>query len=137
MTRKQIRLVQNSWALVLPISEKVAALFHRRLFQLKPEYQVLFTSDPTELGCKLVHMIDVAVVGLRTFEMVVPALEDLGRRHRDYHVTEEMYGPMSEALLWALKQGLGLSFTDDVEEAWAEFYNMLADVMKSAAYAYA
>jgi hemoglobin-like flavoprotein len=137
MTPKQIRLVQSSWQQVLPISEQAAALFYGRLFELAPDYRRLFTSDSREQGRKLMQMITVAVNGLPKLDAIVPAVEDLGRRHLDYSVTEEMYDTVGEALLWTLEQGLGTGFTPEVEDAWSETYNTLADVMKSAAYAHA
>jgi hemoglobin-like flavoprotein len=136
MTPKQIRLVQSTWKQVEPISDQAAELFYGRLFQLAPSYRRLFTTDAQEQGRKLMQMIGVAVNGLPRLDTIVPAVEDLGRRHLDYDVTEEMYDTVGEALLWTLKQGLGRAFTDDVEEAWTETYNALADVMKSAAYAH-
>jgi hemoglobin-like flavoprotein len=136
MTPKQIQLVQSSWQKVLPISDAAAELFYGRLFELAPSYRRLFTTDQQEQGRKLMQMISVAVNGLPKLDTIVPAVEDLGRRHLDYDVTEEMYDAVGEALLWTLQQGLGPEFTDDVEDAWAETYYTLADVMKSAAYAH-
>jgi hemoglobin-like flavoprotein len=136
MTPKQIRLVQDSWQQVLPISEQAAALFYGRLFELEPSYRRLFTTDSQEQGRKLMQMITVAVKGLPKLDTIVPAVEDLGRRHLDYDVTEEMYDTVGSALLWTLGQGLGVAFTSEVEAAWAETYNTLAEVMKSAAYAH-
>jgi hemoglobin-like flavoprotein len=135
MTPKQIQLVQTSWKQVLPISDKAAELFYGRLFQLEPSYRRLFTTDSKEQGRKLMQMITVAVNGLPKLDTIVPAVEDLGRRHVEYDVTEEMYDTVGAALLWTLGQGLGPAFTPEVEEAWTETYNTLADVMKSAAYA--
>lgn len=135
MTPKQIQLVQSSWKQVLPISDKAAELFYGRLFQLEPSYRRLFTSDQKEQGRKLMQMITVAVNGLPKLDTIVSAVEDLGRRHLDYNVTEEMYDTVGEALLWTLKQGIGPAFTPDVEQAWTETYTTLADVMKSVAYA--
>jgi hemoglobin-like flavoprotein len=137
MTPKQIRLVQNSWKQVLPISDQAAALFYGRLFELEPSYRRLFTTDQKEQGRKLMQMISVAVNGLPKLDTIVPPVEDLGRRHLDYQVTEEMYDTVGEALLWTLGQGLGKAFTPEVEAAWTETYNTLAEVMKSAAYAHA
>jgi hemoglobin-like flavoprotein len=137
MTPKQISLVQNSWKQVLPNSEQAAALFYGRLFELAPSYRRLFTTDQKEQGRKLMQMISVAVNGLPKLDTIVPAVEDLGRRHLEYQVTEEMYDTVGAALLWTLGQGLGSDFTPDVEAAWTETYNTLADVMKSAAYAHA
>ena len=135
MTRNQIALVQRTWKKVVPISEEAAELFYGRLFELEPSYRSLFVSDSKEQGRKLMQMISTAVNGLPKLDTIVPAVEDLGRRHLDYDVTEEMYDTVGEALLWTLRQGLGDDFTPEVEEAWVDTYNTLADVMKSAAYA--
>ena len=135
MTRNQIALVQRTWKKVVPISEQAAELFYGRLFELEPSYRSLFVSDSKEQGRKLMQMISTAVNGLPKLDTIIPAVEDLGRRHLDYDVTEEMYDTVGEALLWTLRQGLGDDFTHEVEEAWADTYNTLADVMKSAAYA--
>lgn len=137
MTPEQIRLVQSTWKQVLPNADRVAELFYGRLFELAPGYRELFTSDQREQGRKLMQMVTVAVNGLPQLDAIVPAVEDLGRRHVDYHVTEEMYDTVGAALLWTLGQGLGPKFTSDVEAAWSETYNTLADVMKAAAYAHA
>lgn len=135
MTPKQIRLVQVSWKKVVPIADQAAALFYGRLFELQPSYRQLFRTDQKEQGRKLMQMISVAVNGLPKLDSIVPAVEELGRRHLDYQVTEEMYDAVGEALVWTLGQGLGDAFTAEVEEAWTETYNTLAEVMKSAAYA--
>lgn len=133
MTPKQIQLVQKTWKLVMPISEQAAAMFYGRLFQLDPTLRKLFKTDLKQQGQKLVQMISVAVNGLPKLDSIVPAVEDLGRRHVDYQVTDEMYDTVGEALLWTLEQGLGDTFTPEVKQAWAETYDTLADVMKSAA----
>jgi len=134
MTPKQIQLVQKTWKQVVPISEQAAKLFYERLFHLEPPLRKLFKSDLTEQGQKLMQMITVAVNGLPKFDTIVPVVEELGRRHVEYEVTEEMYETVGEALLWTLEHGLGEAFTPDVKEAWTETYNTLAATMKSAAY---
>lgn len=135
MTPRQISLVQNTWKKVQPTADQAAAMFYGRLFELQPTYRRLFTTDQKQQGRKLMQMISIAVNGLPKLDTIVPAVEDLGRRHLDYGVEEEMYGPVGEALLWTLSKGLGDSFTAEVEEAWTETYTTLADVMKAASYA--
>jgi hemoglobin-like flavoprotein len=135
MTPKQIRLVQSSWNKVVPIADEAAALFYGRLFELQPSYRKLFKTDQKQQGRKLMQMISVAVNGLPKLDTIVPAVEDLGRRHLEYDVTEEMYDAVGEALLWTLGQALGKDFTLDAKAAWFETYDTLANVMKSAAYA--
>jgi hemoglobin-like flavoprotein len=126
-------LVQETFALVEPIADDAASLFYGRLFELDPSLRELFKNDMTEQGRKLMAMIKVAVKGLDHIEKLVPVVEDLGRRHKDYGVEEPHYDTVAEALLWTLEQGLGEAFTEEVKEAWTAVYGVLAEVMKSAA----
>ena len=133
MTPKQITLVQASFAQVLPISEVAADLFYRRLFQLDPSLQPLFRGDITEQGKKLMTMLKIVINGLDRLEALIPAVEELGRRHVHYGVQETHYETVGAALLWTLREGLGEEFTPEVEAAWATAYTVLAQVMKAAA----
>lgn len=128
-----IPLVQNTWALVLPIADQAAALFYGRLFELDPSLRRLFTStDMTEQRKKLMQMITVVVRALNHIDQILPAVEELGRRNERYGVTDAHYDTVGAALLWTLEQGLGDAYTPAVHEAWAATYGTLASVMKSA-----
>jgi hemoglobin-like flavoprotein len=134
LTKSQTRRVQESWRYVMVQYDEAARAFYENLFELRPEYQFLFKADVADQGRELIRMIGLAVTGLRKFDLVTPALETLARRHLNYQVTEEMYGPMGEALLATLRQLLGARFTPEVEDAWREMYQTLARLMTSAAY---
>ena len=76
-------------------------------------------------------MLATAVSNLHQVEKIVPAVQDLGRRHVGYGVTADQYEPVGEALLWTLEKGLGPAFTPQVNEAWTSAYTTLASVMTS------
>jgi hemoglobin-like flavoprotein len=133
MNSEFVQLVQTSWEKVVPMAEQAAALFYGRLFEIDPELKPLFQSDIREQGAKLMRMITLAVRGLSDPDKLIPALEDLGRRHVDYNVRMKDYDSVGAALLWTLEQGLGEGWTHDVEEAWVAVYTLLADTMKHAA----
>jgi hemoglobin-like flavoprotein len=133
MTPEQALLVKNSWAKVLPISDKAAELFYGKLFELDPQLKPLFKGDMTEQGKKLMKMINTAVNALDRLEAIVPAVQQLGVRHVGYGVKDKDYDTVGAALLWTLEQGLGDAFTSDVKDAWATVYGVLAGTMKSAA----
>ncbi len=133
MTPEQISLVQHSWNQVKPISEQAAAMFYDKLFELDPSLESMFKSDIKSQGKKLMTMINTAVNNLNNVEKIIPAVQDLGRRHVDYGVKDEHYGTVANALLWTLEQGLGDAFTADMKAAWTETYTTLADVMITAA----
>jgi hemoglobin-like flavoprotein len=133
MTNDQVLLVQQTFAKVAPIADQAAAMFYKRLFELDPSARALFKIDLTEQGKKLMQMIGIAVAGLSKPESIKAAVEDLGKRHVGYGVTDAQYDTVGAALLWTLGQGLGPAFTKDVEGAWTEAYTMLATIMKQAA----
>lgn len=134
MTPEQITLVQSSWEKVKPISDQAAELFYGRLFELDPSLKPLFSGDMKEQGKKLMATLNLAVSSLTRLETILPAVQDLGRRHVQYGVPDESYQTVGAALLWTLDQGLGEAFTDDVKEAWTETYVTLSTVMLDAAH---
>ncbi len=133
LTEKQIELVTNSWDKVVPIAVTAADLFYTRLFELDPSLKALFKGDMTQQGEKLMSMITVAVKALNRLEDVVPAIQNMGRRHAGYKVETAHYDTVGAALLWTLGQGLGDGFTSEVEEAWTVVYGILATTMIDAA----
>lgn len=127
------QLVQESWMQVEPIADTAATLFYDKLFELDPALRPLFPStDLREQKKKLMQTLTVAVRGLYRLDELTPALEALGRRHAGYHVKDEHYATVGQALLWTLEQGLGPSFTAEVRDAWVETYEMVASVMQRA-----
>ena len=134
MTPNQIALVQSSWENVKPISEQAAELFYGRLFELDPSLRPLFKGDMKEQGKKLMATLNLAVTSLTKLDDILPAVQDLGRRHVQYGVPDESYATVGQALLWTLEQGLGEEFTPDVKEAWAITYVTLSNVMLDAAH---
>ena len=133
MTPENQALVRESFAKVVPIAPQAAALFYDRLFVLDPSLKPLFKGDMNDQGRKLMAMIGTAVANLDKLETIVPAVQDLGRRHVAYGVQASQYDTVAAALLWTLGQGLGEAFTPPVEAAWTEAYTILATVMKDAA----
>jgi hemoglobin-like flavoprotein len=133
MNPEQIMLVQTSFVLVMPIADTAAALFYQRLFELDPSLRPMFRGDIQEQGRKLMSMLKIAVNGLTRLDQLVPAVQELGRRHARYGVRDEHYDTVAAALLWTLRQGLGVAFTAEVEQAWVAAYTLLAGTMKAAA----
>ncbi|MEI2578121.1 adenylate/guanylate cyclase domain-containing protein [Scytonema sp. PRP1] len=128
----QVELVQSSFEKVKPIADKAAELFYQRLFELNPSLRHLFKGDMKQQQRKLMDMLALAVEGLRQPEQIIPAVQDLGRRHGGYGVKDEFYDTLGQALLWTLAQGLGVEFTTPVREAWQEAYTFLSEIMKEA-----
>ena len=133
MTKKQRRLVRDSFEMVEEIADIAAALFYSRLFEADPSLRPMFRGAMKEQGQKLMRTIAIAVAGLSQPDQIVPALENLGCRYASYGVRGQHYSTVGAALLWTLKTGLGEAFTHDVEQAWSEGYELLASAMQRGA----
>src|SRR3954468_418635 len=133
VTDRQKTLVQTTFQTIVPIAADAAVLFYQRLFEIAPELRPMFRGDMTEQRKKLMQMLTAAVKGLDRLEQFVPVVQELGRRHGAYGVTDAHYDTVGAALLWTLDRGLGSGFTPEVEEAWTTVYVLLADTMREAA----
>ena len=134
MTPDQIRLVQESFRLVLPIRDQAAALFYGKLFELDPGTRGLFAAtDLKSQGGKLMAAIGMVVGALNAPEAMLGKVKELARRHVGYGVEEAHYATVGAALIWTLEAGLGAAFTADLRAAWTAAYTLLSGVMIEAA----
>ena len=134
MTPTQIKLVQDSFAKVAPISETAAVLFYDRLFEIAPQVKAMFPADMTEQRKKLMATLAVVVNGLGNLESVLPAASALAKRHLSYGAKPSHYPVVGAALLWTLEKGLGDAWTPELAEAWTAAYGTLSGFMISEAY---
>jgi hemoglobin-like flavoprotein len=134
MTPEQIKLIQESFAKVAPISEQAAALFYGRLFEIAPAVKPLFRGDMKEQGRKLMGTLAVVVNGLDKLDTVLPAASALAKRHVTYGVQQDHYAPVGQALLWTLERGLDTSWSNELADAWASAYGTLSSFMIGEAY---
>lgn len=134
LSLKDKNLIQSSFKKVVPISDTAADIFYGKLFEYDPSLKALFKGDMKKQGQMLMSTLKVAVDGLDNLPAVVKVLQELAARHVDYGVKVDDYTPVGNALLFALKKGLGDDFTPDTKKAWINVYSTIANVMRSSAY---
>ncbi|WP_027582225.1 globin family protein [Bradyrhizobium sp. Ai1a-2] len=134
MTPEQVKLVQESFSKVAPISEQAAMIFYDRLFEVAPTVRAMFPDDMSEQRKKLMAVLAVVVNGLSNLQAVLPAASALAKRHVSYGTKPEHYPVVGGALLWTLEKGLGDAWTSEVAEAWIAAYGTLSGYMISEAY---
>lgn len=103
MTPEQIKLVQQSFSKLAPISEKAAVMFYDRLFEVAPAVKSMFPVDMTEQRKKLMTTFAFVVSGLFDLPSVLPAASALATRHVAYGARAEHYPIVGGALLWTRK----------------------------------
>ena len=88
MTPEQKTAVKETSTKVVPIADAAAGLFYERLFEIDPTTRPLFEPERMpEQRRKLVQALAAVVQGLDDLGAILPAVEDLGRRHAGYGVT--------------------------------------------------
>ncbi len=131
---QQVALVQDSFAKVVPIGEKVAQLFYARLFEIAPDVRPFFKNDMQAQGRKLMTTLALITGALRSIDTVLPAIKLMAVNHVKYGVRPVHYRVVGEALMWTLEQGLGKDFTPATRAAWEATYALLSETMIAAAY---
>ena len=129
---RQIDLVQDSFAAVVPITDSTAAEFYRRLFELAPDTKPLFRNDMTQQGRKLFLTLATVVDALDRLDTIVPVARELAIRHVMYGAKERHYAAVGSALIETLRAGLGPAFDRATEAAWLAAYTILSDTMLAA-----
>jgi hemoglobin-like flavoprotein len=129
MTPDQVRLVQESFAKLVPIADQAASMFYERLFEIAPQVRAMFPPDMAEQQRKLMATLTIVVGGLSNLESILPAASSLATRHVAYGARPEHYPVVGAALLWTLEQGLGKEWNEEVADAWTAAYAMLSDFM--------
>lgn len=122
----QKHLIRRSFGVIAGKSDIIGQLFYARLFALNPDLRALFQHDMNEQVNKLMRMIALCVSSLDDEKVFITAVEELGARHVAYHVRDEYYPVVGEALIWALSEGMGTAYTPAVQAAWIALYDLMA-----------
>ena len=76
--------------------------------------------------------LELVVTGVVRGDNVVPAIEQLGRRHAMYGVKAEHYPMVGQVLLETFEHFLRDKWTSQVEATWTEAYTFISDHMRQA-----
>lgn len=126
MRAETITLVPDSFAKVTSITPQAAALFYNNFFKLNSTLRGLFK------GKKMMQMVGAAVGKLDQLDVLVPILQRLTVRHKQFGIADKDYATVGSVLLQTLEQGLGPDFTPAVKQAWTEAYGVMSSTMITA-----
>lgn len=132
ITSRQVDLVCHSAAAVDDILETFTASFYARLFQLRPDIQRLFSTDPEVQARKLAAELRRIVSALRDPVRFRRQVRTLGARHAEYGAEREHYEVLGGVLLATFHAELGDAFTAELHDAWAAAWWTIAAVMLDA-----
>lgn len=128
-----IELLESTFEALAPQADELASRFYEKLFADHPEVKPMFTHvDIESQKKKLVAALVLVVNNLRNPEALVPALQEMGRRHQGYGVKPEHYPIVASTLLGVMEEMAGELWTGEVATAWTEALNTVATAMIEA-----
>lgn len=132
LDREQVDAIRRTFELFSSLGPEAGQRFYHRLFEAAPETRAMFRSDPAEQGKKFMHMLGVIVSALNSPTRHVAMLQSLGERHRGYGVAPDHYTLVGNALIGALEESLGPSFTPSARVAWERAFELITGLMGGA-----
>lgn len=131
LDQKTIRTIQSTVPVLKEYGTTITSRFYERLFNNHPELLNLFNHANQHKGRQqgaLSNAVYAAAVHIDRLEEILPAVKQIAHKHRSLGVKPEQYPIVGENLLAAIKEVLGDAATDEILEAWAKAYQVIADV---------
>lgn len=104
--------------------------FYEMMFTSHPELLNIFNHANQRQGKQsgaLANAVYAAAANIDQLENIIPVVKQIGHKHRALGVKPEHYPIVGQHLLMAIKDVLGDAATDEIINAWAEAYGIIAD----------
>ncbi|MCF6139018.1 NO-inducible flavohemoprotein [Pseudalkalibacillus berkeleyi] len=131
LDQKTILTIKSTVPVLKEYGTAITSRFYELLFKNHPELLNLFNHSNQHKGRQqgaLSNAVYAAAVHIDRLEEILPAVKQIAHKHRSLGVKPEQYPIVGENLLAAIKEVLGDAATDEILEAWAKAYQVIADV---------
>ncbi|MCA9115601.1 MAG: hypothetical protein KDA79_10975 [Planctomycetaceae bacterium] len=123
-------LLKDSFRLVSPQADRLAARFYERLFENCPALRPLFANgDPAAQQRQLIQALTVLVRSLGEPKKLARYLRQLGQRLTGYGAEPAQYPAAAEALLRTLAEVSGPAWTEQLEQTWSQALDLAFELM--------
>ncbi|MCT6922949.1 NO-inducible flavohemoprotein [Metasolibacillus sp.] len=109
----------------------ITKTFYKNMFSAHPELLNIFNHSNQEQGRQqtaLANTVLAAAMHIDNLQAIVPTVIQIAHKHRSLGVLPEHYPIVGENLLKAIKEVLGDAATDEIIDAWAQAYGVIADI---------
>ncbi|MEH7073265.1 NO-inducible flavohemoprotein [Neobacillus drentensis] len=134
LNTKTIEIVKSTVPVLEKHGETITTRFYQLMFSNHPELLNIFNHANQKQGRQqkaLAGTVYAAAMYIDNLGAILPVVKQIAQKHRSLGILPEHYPIVGKHLLLAIKEVLGDAATDEVINAWAEAYNVIADVFIS------
>lgn len=134
LSQQTIDIIKSTVPVLEQHGVTITKTFYKNMFEKHPELLNVFNRANQQRGRQqtaLANTVYAAAAHIDNLEAIIPAVMQIAHKHRALGILPEQYPIVGENLLAAIKEVLGDAATDDIINAWAEAYGVIADVFIS------
>lgn len=131
LDQKTMDIIKSTVPVLKSHGLEITKTFYKNMFEQNPEVKQLFNMDKQESGeqPKALAMAILSVAqNIDNLEAIKPVVDRIGVIHCNSKVQSEHYPIVGKHLLGAIKEVLGDDATEDVIDAWAKTYGVIAEI---------
>ncbi|MGR3762759.1 NO-inducible flavohemoprotein [Rossellomorea sp. NS-SX7] len=131
LSQKTIDIVKSTAPVLEVKGTEITSVFYKNMFSNHPELLNIFNHANQKKGRQqtaLANTVYAAAQNIDRLEVLLPAVKQIAHKHRSLGIKPEQYPIVGEHLLGAIKEVLGDAATDEIIEAWADAYGVIAGV---------
>ncbi|GAB3054214.1 NO-inducible flavohemoprotein [Virgibacillus ainsalahensis] len=140
-TETSIGLDQETMDIVkatVPVLQEHGTAITKRFYELMleehPELKNIFNMTNQRKGDQpkaLANTVYAAALHIDNLEAILPVVKQIAEKHRSLNIKPEHYPIVGKYLLMGMKDVLGDAASDEIIDAWAKAYGVIADVFIS------
>ncbi|MCQ6279159.1 NO-inducible flavohemoprotein [Bacillus sp. EB600] len=134
LDQKKVDIIKSTVPVLEQYGEKITTRFYQLMFGNHPELLNIFNHANQKQGKQqraLASAVYAAAMYIDNLEVILPVVKQIAHKHRSLGIKPEHYPIVGEHLLLAIKDVLGDAATDEIMDAWAEAYGVIADAFIS------
>ncbi|MEQ9419991.1 MAG: NO-inducible flavohemoprotein [Rhodospirillaceae bacterium] len=132
LNEKTIATVKATAPVLAEHGETLTRHFYKRMFAHNPEVAPFFNPAHQAAGKQQKALAGAIVAyanNIENLEVLTGAVELIAQKHASLLIKPEHYPIVGENLLASIREVLGAAASDDIINAWAEAYGLLAEIL--------
>lgn len=134
LDQRTIEIIKSTVPVLEKHGETITTRFYQLMFGNHPELLNIFNHANQKQGRQqkaLAGTVYAAAMYIDDLAVILPVVKQIAQKHRSLGIKPEHYPIVGKHLLLAIKDVLGDAATDEIIDAWAQAYNVIADAFIS------